>query len=179
MVKRATRIFVTVIVMAIATSVASAKVTAHTPTGFNVALEANLTVTPQQAYEKFVEIGKWWDMAHSYSKDSANMRLEATSGGAWIETLPNGGHVAHMRVSQAAPGERLVMIGGLGPLAFMGVNAAMSVSFIKSENGTKVSIGYAVGGFDPGEFKTLSAAVDGVLTSQFSRYVNYVSTGKP
>lgn len=172
-------IAVAALVSATATSTALAKVTARTPTGFTVALEADLAVSPQQAFDKFVEIGRWWDMAHSYSRDASNMRLDPTQGGAWIESLPNGGFVVHMRVTQVAPGARLVMAGGLGPLAFMGVNASMNVNFSKSEGGTKVSIGYAVGGFDPDEFKALSNAVDGVLTSQLARYVNYAGTGKP
>ena len=179
MLKRLSKISIALLAVTLATSPANAKVTARSASGFSVALEANLAITPERAYEKFVEIGNWWDMAHSYTNDASKMKLDTSPGGGWIETLPNGGFVLHMRVTQAAPGERLIMAGGLGPLAFMGVNASINVNFAKSENGTKVTIGYAVGGFDPNEFNEISKGVDGVLTAQLSRYVNYAGAGKP
>jgi uncharacterized protein YndB with AHSA1/START domain len=160
-------------------SAAQANVTAQSPSGFAVAQEGDLKVSPQQAFDAFVGIGKWWDMDHSYSHDGANMHMDLKPGGTWYESLPSGGYVTHMSVKQAAPGERLVLAGGLGPLAFMGVNGALTVTFEKAAQGTHVKLTYAVGGFDPGEFKTLSKAVDGVLTAQLARYVSYVNTGKP
>jgi len=59
------------------------------------------------------------------------------------------------------------------------VNGALTISFEKTAQGSHVKLAYAVGGFDPGEFKTLSKAVDGVLAAQLTRYVSYVNTGKP
>jgi hypothetical protein len=87
--------------------------------------------------------------------------------------------VTHLVVSQASPGERLVLNGGLGPLAFMGVSGVMTITFTKSPAGTKVVLVYNVGGFDKEGFLALSNAVDGVLEGQFARYVSYASTGKP
>lgn len=160
-------------------SPALAKVIAQSPSGFAIAQEADLTVTPQQAFEDFVAIGKWWDMDHSYTHDGGNMHMDVRQGGAWYETLPGGGFVTHLSIVQAAPGERLVMSGGLGPLAFMGVTGALTVTFAKTEHGTHVKLSYAVGGFDPGEFKALSKGVDGVWTTQVARYQAFANGGKP
>ena len=105
--------------------------------------------------------------------------MDPKPGGQWTETLPDGGFVTHLTVLQAAPGARLVLSGGLGPLAYMGVNGALTVSFTKTPAGTHVRLGYAVGGFDADEFRTMSKAVDGVWAAQLARYVSYASTGKP
>lgn len=173
------RLLALVTATALLTSAAQANVTAQSASGFATATEGDLKVGPQQAFDAFVGIGKWWDMEHSYSHDGANMHMDLKPGGTWYETLPGGGTVTHMHVAQAAPGMRLVLAGGLGPLAFMGVNGALTVTFEKTAQGTHVKLAYAVGGFDPGEFKTMSKAVDGVLTAQLARYVSYINTGKP
>ena len=163
----------------LAAAQAEAKVTAQSPTGFSLTLEADVNASPQQAWERFVGIGSWWDMDHSYSHDGKNMHMDTRPGGAWIENLPNGGFVTHLAVTQAVPGQRLVLTGGLGPLAYMGVNGALTVSFAKSAQGTHLKLNYAVGGFDAGEFREMSQAVDGVWTSQLARYVSFVNSGKP
>jgi len=160
-------------------SAAEAKVTAQSASGFAIAQEADLKVSPQQAFDAFVAIGKWWDMDHSYTHDGANMHMDLKPGGAWYETLPGGGYVTHLTIAQAAPGERLVLTGGLGPLAYMGVNGALTINFEKTAQGAHVKLSYAVGGFDPGEFKVMSKAVDGVWTAQFARYQAFANGAKP
>jgi hypothetical protein len=158
---------------------AHAKVKAQQATGFSLAFEAEVPKTPTEAYDAFVAIGSWWDVSHSYSGKAENIKLNPVPGGAWTEALANGGFVTHLVVSQASPGERLVLNGGLGPLAFMGVSGVMTIPFTKSPAGTKVVLVYNVGGFDKEGFLALSNAVDGVLEGQFARYVSYASTGKP
>ncbi len=173
------RLLTIIIAATIAVVPAHAKLAAQSATGFSVAVEADLSVTPQEAWDSFVAIGKWWDMNHSYSHDGANMHIDLKPGGTWNETLPNGGFVTHMTVTQAAPAARIVMTGGLGPLAYMGVNGSLAVTFAKTAQGTHVKLGYVVGGFDEGEFKIMSKAVDGVWTAQLARYASYANTGKP
>jgi uncharacterized protein YndB with AHSA1/START domain len=107
------------------------------------------------------------------------MHMELKPGGTWYETLPGGGYVTHLTITHSAPGERLVLTGGLGPLAFMGVNGALTISFEKTAQGTRVKLRYAVGGFDPGEFKVMSKAVDGVWTAQLARYQRFANSGQP
>jgi len=38
---------------------------------------------------------------------------------------------------------------------------------------------YAIGGYDPADFKELPKLVDGVMGAAFRRYANYASTGQP
>jgi len=158
---------------------ASAKVASHSATGFTLTFAAEVAADPKAAFDAFVRIGEWWDAAHSYSGDAKNLSLEPKPGGCWCETLPDGGFVGHMSVAQSLPGKSLLLKGGLGPLAFMGVEGAMRVSFEAKGAATLVKMTYAVGGRDVKDFKELPTLVDGVLGAGFKRYTNYASTGKP
>jgi hypothetical protein len=148
------------------TSQVSAKVDEASATGFVVSLEAQMPEPPSAAYARFVDIGSWWSADHTFSGSSANMTLSAAQGGCWCESLPDGGFVRHMEVAYAAPGDMLVLRGELGPLLFMGVAGAMTVSFKQDGQGTKLSLRYTVGGHDPENFVDLATAVDAVLGEQ-------------
>ena len=161
------------------TATAQATVTSQSPTGFTVAYEADLAVTPQAAYDAFLKVGSWWDMEHSYSGDGKNLGIDVKPGGCWCETLKDGGFVRHMTVEQAVPGARLVFSGGLGPMAYRGVTGAMVVAIEAKGTGAHVKLTYAVGGHDPKDFKDSSKGVDAVLDAAFKRYTNFAATGKP
>ncbi len=158
---------------------AHAAVTSQSPTGFTVAYEADVTVAPKAAYDAFVQVGSWWNAAHSYSGDGKNITVDVNPGGCWCEALKNGGFVRHMTVEQADPSARLVFSGGLGPLAFMGVTGHMIVSIQAKGAGSHVKLTYVVGGHDPKDFKDIANGVDGVLAEAFKRFTNFASTGKP
>ena len=158
-----------------------AKLTAQGPTGFVVEHQLELKTDAKTAYDAFTNVGAWWSSNHSFSGDAKNISIDTRPGGCWCETLPNGGFVKHMDVVHAAPGAMLVFSGGLGPLQFMGVAGSMTVSFQtdKSKGVTTVKLRYDVGGRDDKNFVEISKAVDGVLNEQFTRYANFVKTGKP
>ncbi|MEO7723279.1 MAG: ATPase [Chthoniobacterales bacterium] len=158
---------------------APAKVASQSANGFIVTHEADVLVEPRVAYDAFVNIGAWWNDAHSFSGAAKNISIEPKAGGCWCETLPDGGSVRHMTVVHANPGAMLVFSGGLGPLQFMGVAGSMTVSFKAQGKGTHVSVVYAVGGYDRDNFKEISKGVDGVLGEQMTRYAKFASTGKP
>ncbi len=84
-----------------------------------------------------------------------------------------------MTVVHANPGAMLVFRGGLGPLQFMGVAGSMKVGFKPQDKGMHVSVVYAVGGYDPDNFKEISKGVDAVLGEQMTRYAKFASSGKP
>jgi hypothetical protein len=165
--------------IALAVSPAQAKVASQGATGFSLSYEAEIAGEAKAAFDAFVRVGEWWDGEHSYSGDAKNLTIDLKPGGCWCETLPDGGFVAHMAVVQALPGKTMIFKGGLGPLAFMGVDGAMVLSFRTKDKATLVTMTYAVGGHDPKKFKELPKLVDGVLGAAFKRYTNYVSTGKP
>lgn len=143
-----------------------AKVDETAATGFAVSFESHLPEPPAAAYARFVDIASWWGADHTFSGSAANMSLTAAQGGCWCESLPGGGFVRHMEVAYALPGDTLVLRGELGPLLFMGVAGAMTVSFRPDGQGTMLSVRYTVGGHDPKNFEDLAKAVDLVLATQ-------------
>lgn len=149
---------------------ATAKVTSTGQSGFAVSHEADVAAKPEAAFDAFVAVAKWWSSSHTWSGDAKNLSIDLKTG-CWCETLPNGGYARHMTVVMSDPGKSLTLQGGLGPLMRMGVAAAMTVTFEPKGTGTHVTLTYAVGGFDPGNFSALSKGVDGVLAEQFKSYV--------
>ena len=159
---------------------AAADVVESTTTGFQLRFETTVAVPPDKAYAALVgDVGKWWNMDHSYSRDGKNLTIDARPGGCFCEKLPNGGGVEHMRVVFAAPGNTLRLQGGLGPLQTAGVVGSMAWRFIAAPNGTKIEMSYSVGGYLQGGLDKVSGAVNGVLGEQFTRLKTYIETGKP
>jgi hypothetical protein len=165
--------------LALSFAPASATVASQSATGFQVTYEAQVAAEPKAAFDAFVRVGEWWDSEHTYSRDAKNLSMEVKPGGCWCEALTDGGFVGHMTVVQAMPGKSLMLKGGLGPLAFMGVEGSMVVKFQPKDNGTAITMTYTVGGYDPNEFKEIPKLVDGVLFAAFERYKTYVAIGKP
>jgi hypothetical protein len=149
---------------------AQAEVVASAAGGFVSRHEIAAPVTPEKAYAAFVRVQDWWDGAHSFSGVAKNLRIEARPGGCWCEKLSRGGFVEHLRVTHAAPGERLTLSGGLGPLGAMAVAGAFAVEFAAAPDGSKITWTYAVNGYARGGMAALAAPVDAVLTEQAGRY---------
>jgi hypothetical protein len=52
-----------------------------------------------------------------------------------------------MRIVALIPGKLLRLRGSLGPLQSMGVDAALSFTLTSRNNGTDITVDYAVGGY--------------------------------
>lgn len=158
-----------------------AEVKSATEMGFLLESEFTVAATPEQAYEKTGQIAKWWESAHTYSGDAANLSLSLKAGESFTERLPHEGSVEHMRVVMAMPGRVLRMQGGLGPLqqeALMGTMTLTYVSVTKEGDApqTKVHCRYAVGGFRPGGCAELAPPVDMVLSIQLKRLQSWIES---
>jgi hypothetical protein len=157
-----------------------AEVTATGPSGFSLKIETTVAGAPTDAFNHFIQIGRWWNAAHTYSGDAANLALSAKPGGCFCETLPGGGFVKHMDVVYAAPGKTLRLFGGLGPLQGMGAAGALTFDFKAEGANTRVTVTYVVSGFAPGPgLAPLATPVDGVLMGQLARFKHFAETGKP
>jgi uncharacterized protein YndB with AHSA1/START domain len=146
--------------------------------GFTIKSTLTIKAAPEAVYRQIIHVGDWWDSAHTFSGDAHNLSIEEKPMGCWCEKLPNQGAVRHMEVVFLAPGKKLVMAGGLGPLQTMAVTGVMTFQLSPSEGGTKLDVTYAVGGYLPTGLNTLAAPVDSVLGQQFARLKNYMETGK-
>lgn len=159
---------------------AAAEVMAAEAGGFIVAHEMLLQATPARAYQALTEeVAAWWDADHSYSGRAASFTLDARPGGCFCERLDDGGGVEHMRVAFAAPGQRLRMIGGLGPLQGMGASGPMDFDFSAEAGGTRLQFRYTVSGFAPDGLKAMAEPVDRVMGGQLARLAAYLKTGDP
>jgi hypothetical protein len=164
----------------LASAAGRADVTGIGPSGFSLKIETTVAGPQADAFKRLTQIGRWWDPAHTYSGNGANLALSAKPGGCFCETLPGGGFVKHMDVVYAAPGKTLRLAGGLGPLQAMGATGTMSFDLTADGVNTRLTVTYFVSGFVAGQgFATLAPAVDGVLTEQVARFTRFAETGKP
>jgi uncharacterized protein YndB with AHSA1/START domain len=154
---------------------AAAEVRSSSATHFDIESRVTVAASPARTYEALGRVGSWWNGAHSYSGDAANMRLELRAGGCLCETLPDGGTVEHMRVIQALPGRLVRMSGGLGPLQSEALAGTLSWSLRAVEGGTEISSVYLVSGRGRGDLTALAAPVDGVLREQLERLRAYLA----
>jgi hypothetical protein len=166
-------------ILALAVVPVVADVTDSAPNGFTSKITLQIQAAPEAVYTHLIQIGAWWDSAHTFSGDSKNLSIEEKSGGCFCEKLPKGGGVRHLEVVNFAPGKTLVLSGGLGPLQSMGATGALSIQLAPSEGGTKLLATYAVTGYFAAGMNTLAAPVDGVLASQFRRLKNLIEQGNP
>ncbi len=165
-----TRIICAVSAALLVAAPASAEVKSADDTGFSIAMTATVAASPDQLWATLSQIGRWWNPAHSWSGDGANLSLTPVAGGCFCEQLPKSrGSVEHLRVVFADPGRMLRLTGGLGPLQSMAVAGVMDWTFKPAAGGTELSLRYTVSGAIPGGGKGLAGPVDQVLTEQFGR----------
>ncbi|MET0376741.1 MAG: SRPBCC domain-containing protein [Rhizorhabdus sp.] len=149
---------------------APAEIKAADTGGFVVASTVVIAASPDEVWAALVMPARWWDAEHSWSKDSANIRLDPVVGGCFCESIPaTKGEVEHLRVIFAMPGQVLRLRGALGPFQTMGVSGALEWTMKPVEGGTQLNQSYAIGGFIPGGAASLAPAVDQVMSGQLNR----------
>ncbi len=70
---------------------AAAAVKSTSVTGFQLENRTVIAASPDKVWAALGQIGKWWNGAHSYSGDSANMTMPLSPGGCFCEALPKLG----------------------------------------------------------------------------------------
>jgi uncharacterized protein YndB with AHSA1/START domain len=151
-----------------------AEVLAASAEGFNLKIVTHTRADPQLAYQAFTRIAQWWHPDHTYSGDAANLSLEMSPGGAFLERTGRAGFVKHMELVYANPGAEIRLLGGLGPLQGMGLHGAMTVQFQEGEQGgTRVTMLYNVSGFAQGGLQGLAPIVDRVQGEQMERHAAF------
>lgn len=157
---------------------ACAEVVSASEGGFEVLEKASIAAAPKDVYARVVNIGTWWNSAHTYSGDAANMSLDLRPGGCFCEKLKDGGGVQHLVVVNFVPDKVLRLAGGLGPLQGLGVAGSMTILLAPTATGTDLTLRYRVGGYSAEGLKQLSAPVDQVLGEQVARLKRVTETGK-
>ncbi len=149
--------------------------------GFELQLEALVPSSPDDSYATLIDIARWWNPAHTYSGDSANLSLRAQAGGCWCESLPGGGSVEHLRVVYVQPGRLLRLRGALGPLQQLPVDGILSWQIHAAEGSgqTRISVNYRVFGHAATRLDAWAEAVEGVLAEQLERLRLQLDSGPP
>ena len=156
-------------VLALPAVKAHAEVLSIGSNGFEVRETVHVAATAEKAYASLLQPSRWWSSDHTFSRNAANLSLDARAGGCWCENLPDGGSVEHMHVVYVAPGKVLRMRGALGPYQGMGMDGAMTWILKTTDNGTEISMSYAVGGYAKDGFDAMSKVIDRVLGEQLER----------
>lgn len=152
----------------LAAGAARAEVVDAQPNGFEVRRQAVIAAPAGAVWATLVTPSTWWSSAHTWSGSAANLSLGAASGGCFCEKLQNGGSVLHMTTVYAAPGQKLVLTGGLGPLQSSGASGALTFLLAEKDGATTVTATYDVGGYFKGGLDKIAGGVDGVLGEQIA-----------
>jgi len=156
------------------TDAARANVAAAAADGFTIVIEADVAVTPDVAYLRFVNgPALWWQDENTYSGKAAHLSLDPRAGGCFCEQIDGGGSVSHGTVLYADPGNALRLSTALGPLQEMAVVGTLSVAFAPRPEGTHVTLTYRVFGGFTTDAVELSKLVDSVIATQLQRYAAY------
>ena len=162
--------------LTLTTQSAAAEVVASSEAGFVVRETAEVPAAPAATWAALVAPQNWWNKAHTFSGDSANLYLDAQGGGCFCEKLPlkdgapgtRGGSVAHMRVVYADPGKALRMVGALGPLQSEALTGTLTITLKPGGAGTRIVMEYVVGGYMRYKTDEIAPAVDKVLAEQLA-----------
>lgn len=112
---------------------------------------------------------RWWNKAHTYSGNAANLRQELRAGGCFCEAVPaDGSTIEHGRVVYAQPGKSLRLHAALGPLQQEAVAGALTWSLKPVHGGTEVTQTYVVAGFVHGGADKLAPVVNKVMAEQLT-----------
>ena len=153
---------------------AQSEVVASTDASFHIRIQLELPVPPGEAYNKFIDIGSWWDSNHTWFGDAAGLSIEPKAGGCFCER--DGDRSAlHMLVSYVNPGQEIKMVGGLGPLQGLGLHGAMSFRFVTVDGKHFLVHEYRVIGTVENGLKNLADVVDQVQRGQLDRLVAALS----
>src|SRR5271154_3530024 len=124
---------------------AAAEVLSVGANGFEVRETVHVAAAPDKAYAALLLPARWWSSDHTFSRNAANLNLDARAGGCWCETLPDGGSAEHLVVASVAPGKMLRLRGALGPFQALAVDGAMTWTFKGgAAGGTDISLSYAI-----------------------------------
>ena len=158
---------------------AAAEVIDTTVNGFAVRNVAQIAAHPSRVYNTAASLlSRWWNPAHTFSNNSANLSLDARPGGCLCEIVANGG-VVHLTVVYVVAQQEIRFSGGLGPLQQTGVAGNMIWKLTEAAGGTQFEWTYTAGGYMPGGLAAIAPAVDAVLADQLNRLKRFVETGRP
>lgn len=148
----------------------AAEIVSRSENAFTLKFEGQTRLGPAGVADAFSEVEQWWDPAHSYTGDAANLSLDLTPGGCWCEAMPDGVLFDHGRVVSAVYGE-IRLHAPFGPLRDMATRSDLIVTWplvggVVTPAWTFIVEGPGVG--------ALAEPVDGVIGGGFARWIAHM-----
>ena len=165
--------------LAVVAPAAHAEVVDSADNGFTSRQSVEVARTPAEVWAELLAPAKWWDKAHTWSKDASGLYIDAQATGCFCELLPKDpnapegtrrGSVEHMHVLHVRPEKVLLMAGELGPLQGEAVTGKLTI-VLKPAVGDKTRVfwEYTVGGYFRTKVAEIAPAVDSVMGLQLAR----------
>jgi len=149
---------------------ANADVIAASSDHYTLRHESVSSLAPDALWNRLVHPETWWDPAHSYSGDAANLSLDLRAGGLWKEEW-DGGSVSHGTVLYVNPGEQLRLNAPFGPLQSIAVNVVWTITILPEGAGSRVIFDEVATGSDASDLDKIAGAVDRVKLEAMRRLV--------
>ena len=163
--------------LSVSSTAGRAAVLEQQPNGFAIEETVHINAAPDKVYAALIQPQKWWNPVHTFSKDRANLHLDAKAAGCLCETLAAGGSVLHATVVAVFPGKSLILRGPLGPFQSHGVDGALIFTLKENGGGADLTLDYNVGGFMKGGFGKWPQAADEMLSDLVAHLQRFVETG--
>lgn len=161
----------------VAATPASAAVKQSAPDGFIVEHRLMLNVIPAQAWATLAQPARWWPKEHTWSGSPANLSLELKLGGCFCERWKGGG-AEHGRVIMLRNNELVRMNAALGPMQEMAISGVLSIAIAARDEGSEATVTYRVSGTSAHGFDKIAPVVDQVIGLQFGGWAAYEAEAK-
>ena len=158
---------------ALAAGTAQADVKSSASDGLIIQIKTEVALDRDDAWARLLDVGSWWNGAHTYSGNAQSMNIDAVAGGCWCE-LWSGGEVEHGRVVFVMPKEAIRLSSALGPLQEMGVSGALTFTLSDGSSSAKtaVTVDFKVSGSSLSGLDKLGPVIDSVIAEQVTRYAS-------
>ena len=146
------------------------------PAGFLISLQQEIHARPGEVYADIAKVDKWWNKAHTWSGDAANLSLALAPGGCFCERW-DGNAVVHGQVIMLRKDTVVALQSSLGPLQDLAVNGILTFTMAPRGDGTILKLTYRVNGGPNSGLDKRAGPVDEVLTEQLRRLTAYAEKG--
>ena len=154
-------------------SPAAAEIASRSDDAFTLTFSARTSYGPGRIAGSLEGLPHWWDPAHTYSGDAANLSLDLRPGGCWCERLADGTDFDHGRTVSVTFGE-ILFHAPFGPLRDRATRADLTVAWSLADREMEPSWTFVVEGPGVG---AMAEAVDGVMEGGFRRWIHWLETG--
>lgn len=130
----------------------------------------SVTVSPGEAFDRFLEVDAWWD--HRFSEDPVGFYIEARPGGGFYEVFDESGDgILHATVIAVSRGAFIRLRGPLG-LSGYALDGVYSLTFRPRSAGTTVHLDvHGSGEMEEGWARTIQGVWHHFLAERYKPYV--------